>query len=261
MSEPILANSIICADVLEGLHRIPDASVHLVVSSPPYNVKISYANCSDDLPHDEYLSWMEKVWRECYRVLVRGGRMCINIDATTNVDDRDEYPELVHPLHVDFINQFREIGYIYRGEHIWEKQNCCGSKTAWGSYQSCSNPRIRRTHEYIIVVSKEDTKLEGDKSLCDLTKDDFHDWTLSTWKFNPATAVRFHPAPFPHDLPKRCIKLYSYIGNTVLDVFNGTGTTTTVAIHLKRNYIGIDHCQDYCDIALKSAKLAKSEFK
>jgi len=243
-------NSIICHDSLKGLSQITSNSVHLIVTSPPFNVRIAYTNHSDNLPHSKYLSWMKTVWINCYRVLVDGGRICINIDSTVNLE-KDKLPEHFHPLHVEFTNQLIEIGYIYRGEICWKKQNVCGKNTAWGSFASCSCPHIRRNHEYIVIASKGKMKLDGDSMKCDLTPEEFQEWTLSEWRFSPATSTnaKGHPASFPEELPKRCIKLFSYVGNIVLDPFNGIGTTTLVASKLGRSYIGIDNSSEYCQIA------------
>lgn len=256
----IKSNSIMCCDVLDGLSRIKSESIHLVLCSPPYNVGIKYDIHHDLLPHQEYLDWMKTVWRECHRVLVCGGRICINIDATMNLeDDPSQRRERVHPLHVDFTDQIRDLGYLYRGEIIWCKQNASGSDTCWGSYCSPSNPHIRRNTEYIIVASKDSLTLHGDPMLSDLTKEEFHAWTLSEWRIPPETRKHIHPVRFPRELVRRCIKLFSFVGNTVLDVFNGSGTTTTTAIELGRNTIGIDISPTYCEIATQDAIRAETE--
>lgn len=255
----VFINNIICNDVLKTLKEIDNNTIHLIVTSPPFNIGVKYLDYSDNLPHEQYLTWMKEVWTECYRILVTGGRICINIDATMNLEE-DGLIERVHPLHVDFTNQLREIGYIYRAEIIWIKQNSPGKKTAWGSYTSCSNPHIRRNTEYIIMASKEDLKLDGDSMKSDITPEEFHEWTMSEWIFKPETSVKGHPAAFPVQLPYRCIKLLSYVGNTVLDPFNGTGTTTTVAHELGRNYIGIDISPTYCEYARKRIKNDSFEY-
>jgi len=241
-------DTIICADVFDGLRSIPKDTVHLIVTSPPFNLGIEYDNADDSKAHKDYLKWTQKVWKECKRVLVHGGRICINIDATYNHNQDDEYPERVHPLHVDFTNQLRELGYIYRCEISWYKQNAPGRFTTWGSYLSCSNPHVRRVHEYIVVASKGNLRLEGDPNKCCLGKEEFHEYTLSEWQFTPETGSS-HPAPFPFELPKRCIRLFSYVGNTVLDPFCGSGTTCYAAKELGRRYIGIDNSEDYCELS------------
>jgi len=202
---------------------------------------------------------MNSVWYQCKRVLVHGGRLCVNVDATMNMEENSSYPERVHPLHVDFTNQLRDLGFIYRCEIIWCKDNAPGKDTCWGSYNHCSNPHIRRNTEYIIVVSKGSLKLEGDRLKSDLTKNEFHKWTLSEWRIKPETGKQYHPAPFPHELARRCIKLFSYVDNIVLDPFCGTGTTLSVAAALGRRYIGIDKSNYYCDVARNEVSKISSD--
>ncbi len=252
-------NEILNGDVVHVLSRIPDETVHLIVTSPPFNVGINYDQHADSMPHKDYLEWMYQVWAACLRVLVPGGRICINIDATMSRDVTEEYPERVHPLHVDFTNQIRDLGYIYRGEICWTKQNAPGKDTCWGSYCLCSNPHIRRNCEYIILASKGSLTLEGDFMMCDLTKKEFHEWTLSEWKIPPQTKSKGHPVPFPRELVRRCVKLFSYVGNTVLDPFNGSGTTTQTAFELGRQYIGIDNSEQYCKLAKQAMEQSRQE--
>jgi len=168
--------------------------------------------------------------------------------------------ERVHPLHVDFTNQIRDLDYIYRGEICWTKQNAPGKDTAWGSYCLPSNPHIRRNSEYIILASKDTLTLQGDHMLSDITKEEFHQWTLSEWKITPETRKN-HPAPFPRELVRRCIKLFSFVNNVVLDPFNGSGTTTSTAAEHGRNYIGIDLSESYCRQARNDAQSIKKELE
>jgi site-specific DNA-methyltransferase (adenine-specific) len=185
--------------------------------------------------------WLKDIMIEINRILVHGGRVAINIDAMTNRQE-DSDKEYIRPIYADLVNICREIGLNFRTEICWYKQNAVGRKTAWGSYMSCSNPIIRRNHEYILVWSKGDWKLDGDSDQSDMTKKEFEDWTFSTWHIQPETRnLNNHPAPYPEELAKRVIKLLSYRGNTVLDPFMGTGTTAAAAKILSRNYIGIDN--------------------
>lgn len=259
----IKIDSITCIDVLEGLRQISDDSVHLIVTSPPFNVGISYSNHDDNMNHNKYLSWMNEVWKECFRVLVDGGRICINIDATMNLEDGEErHLERVHPLHVDFTNQLRELGYIYRAEVNWFKQNAPGKDTAWGSYALPSNPHIRRNSEYIVIASKNSLTLKGDHMMSDITKEEFHEWTLSAWHIKPETSKHLmHPAPYPRELVRRCIKLFSFVGNTVLDPFCGSGTTVATALEHGRHFIGLDNSEKYCNIAHQLIRNVRQELK
>lgn len=237
-----ILNTIILDDVLLGLKKIPDESVHLVMTSPPYNIQLEgYRNRNDDDPYKVYVDWLKNIFIECKRILVDGGRLVINIDSVRNRQDDEEY---MRPIAGDLINIGRDIGIKYRTEICWYKQNWSGRATAFGSYMSCSNPAIRRNHEYIMVWSKGSWKLEGDSELSDMTSEEFQNWTFSTWFIQPETRnLNNHPAPFPEELAKRIIKLFSYRGNTVVDPFMGTGTTGLMAKVLGRNYIGIDNSE------------------
>ena len=244
-----ILNKIINKDVLAGLKDIPDGIVSLTASSCPYNLKIKYDSIEDDQPYADYLIWLKKVFEEVYRVTRHGGRCAINIDAMTNrQEDKDQ--EYVRCVYAHIYNLMTEIGWKFRTEICWLKQNAIGKKTAFGSWDSCSNPNIRRNHEYIILFSKGDWKLEGDSELSDMTKEEFCEYTLSTWFIPPETRkMANHPATFPEELVKRLVKLFSYRGDLILDPFNGTGTTTYVAKKLARDYIGIDISEKYCQFA------------
>ncbi len=171
-----IINTIINKDVLEGLKDIPDEIVSLTVTSPPYNTlkreSKKYDSVNDDLPYKEYLDWLKKVFTEVFRSTRDGGRCAINIDAVTNrQEDKDQ--EYVRCIYAHLYNLMTEIGWKFRTEICWYKQNAVGKQTAFGSWDSCSNPVIRRTHEYVILFSKGDWKLEGDDELSDMTSDEF----------------------------------------------------------------------------------------
>lgn len=242
-------NKIICGDVVETLKKLPNDSVSLVVTSPPYNCGISYGKHEDDMSYQDWLTWMQTIWKECFRVLRTGGRLAINVDAVTNrQEDKDK--TYIRNIYADFSNQMEDVGFLFRTEICWYKQNAVGRQTAWGSYKSCSNPTMRRNHEYVLVWSKGSWKLEGDSKLSDMTKEEFCQNTLSTWFITPEIRnMGGHPVPFPGELVKRLIKLYTYQNDVVLDVFNGSGTTTCMAKRLKRRYIGIDIDENYCKYA------------
>ena len=253
-----IINTIINKDVLEGLKDITDEIVSLTTTSPPYNVlsgSKNYDSIDDDLPYKEYLDWLKKVFTEVFRVTRPGGRCAINIDAMTNrQDDKDQ--EYVRCIYAHLYNIMTEIGWKFRTEICWYKQNTVGKKTAHGSWDSCSNPVIKRNHEYVLVFSKDSWRLEGDDELSDMTSEEFLRYTMSCWgvenkdRIAPETRnLCGHPCPFCEELVKRLIKLFSYRGDLVLDPFNGTGTTTCVAKKLSRNYIGIDISEDYCEYA------------
>ncbi|MBM3122933.1 MAG: site-specific DNA-methyltransferase, partial [Chloroflexi bacterium] len=184
----------------------------------------------------------QRVWREVHRVLVPGGRACINV---ANLGRKPYIP-----LHSHIITGMQEIGFLMRGEIIWNKAGSASPSTAWGSWRSASNPVLRDIHEYILVFSKESFARPGQGRQSSLSRDDFLEWTKSVWTF-PAVSARSvgHPAPFPEELPRRLIELYSYRGDVVLDPFCGSGTTCMAAKRLGRHYIGYDVDKDYTALA------------
>ena len=224
----------------ENMTEIPDDSVHLMITSPPYNVGKLY---DKDMSLDEYREFLVRVWKEVYRVLVPGGRACINI---ANLGRKPYIP-----LHAYIIEDLIKLGFLMRGEIIWDKRNTASSSVAWGTFMSAKNPVLRDTHEYILVFSKKTfTRRFTDRLKSTMTKDEFIEYTKSVWSFRAESARKIgHPAPFPVELPKRCIKLYSFEGDVVLDPFIGSGTTAITAIELNRHYIGYEIDQKYIDIA------------
>jgi len=247
MNNPFI-NKIICGDVLETMKKIPDNSVHLAITSPPYNVGKDYDNHNDKMDYQEYLNWLEKVWIETKRVLVPGGRFALNI-APTGIKD-------FVPIHHDFTNQMRKIGMKFRTEIIWYKQTML-KRTAWGSFKSPANPHIVPSWEYILIFSKNGDRLEGNEKDADITKEEFMKFSDGMWYIPPETQRNGHPAPFPEELIYRLIKFYSYKGNTVLDMFGGTGTVAVVAQKTGRNFIHIDISPEYCKTA--ESRLAKAK--
>lgn len=233
-------NKIINGDVLEVLKKIPSNSVHLAITSPPYNVGKDYDTHNDEMDYPEYLKWLNKVWKEVKRVLVPGGRFCLNI-APTGIK------EFV-PIHHDFTNQFRKLGMIFRTEIVWYKQTML-KRTAWGSFKSPSNPHIVPSWEYVLIFSKDQNKLEGDSKDVDITKEEFMKFSDGMWYIPPETKRNGHPAPFPEELIYRLIKYYSFRGNTILDMFGGTGTVALVSAKTNRNFIHIDVSKEYCGTA------------
>lgn len=223
----------------ESMDEVPDESVHLMVTSPPYNVKKEYDN---DLSLDEYRSLLRSVFRETYRKLAAGGRACIN---AANLGRKPYIP-----LHSFIIEEMLKIGYLMRGEIIWNKASSASPSTAWGSWQSASNPVLRDVHEYILVFSKGSfSRKQGDKENT-IAKEDFLEWTKSVWTFPAVSAKSIgHPAPFPEELPHRLIQLYTFKGDVVLDPFCGSGTACLAALKDGRHYIGYDDHEEYVTLA------------
>ncbi len=240
----------------EKMVDIPDNSLHLMITSPPYNVSKEY---DEDLSLDEYLNLLRSVFSETYRVLVNGGRACINV---ANLGRKPYIPLS------DYISQLMiEIGFRMRGEIIWNKAASASPSTAWGSWQSAANPILRDIHEYILVFSKGDYKrhlTEDDKKKKKNTidKEQFMEWTKSIWTMNAESAKRIgHPAPFPEELPFRLIQLYSFTNDIILDPFMGSGTTAVAAARSDRHYLGYDNNQDYIKLADKRLEFYKRQLK
>lgn len=226
----------------ESMSDLPDNSVHLMVTSPPYNVGKDY---DDDLTLAEYLSFLKRVWVETYRVLVPGGRACVNI---ANLGRKPYIP-----LHAFILRDLIEVGFLMRGEIIWDKGASASSSTAWGSWQSASNPTLRDTHEYILVFSKGSfrrDKLDGKTDT--ISKEEFLEYTKSVWSFSAESARKIgHPAPFPIELPYRLIQLYTFKDEVVLDPFMGSGQTALAALKSGRHYVGYEINEEYLELAQK----------
>lgn len=223
----------------DNMQELPDNSVHLMITSPPYNVSKEY---DEDLPLNEYLQLLENSFIETYRVLINGGRACINI---ANIGRKPYIPLS------DYVSKLMlKIGFNMRGEIIWNKAASSGPSTAWGSWQSASNPILRDVHEYILIFSKGDYKrVKGSKENT-INKEQFMEWTKSIWSMNSESAKRIgHPAPFPEELPNRLIQLFSFKDDIILDPFIGSGTTAISALKSQRRYVGYDINPEYVKLA------------
>ena len=227
------------------MEEIDDESVHLVITSPPYNVGMEYEGVDDRIPHDQYAALLNDVIKECYRVLVPGGRIAVNV---ANLH-RKPYRPLVNLLEAIVV----KYGFVLKGEIIWQKMWNARS-TAWGSYLKASNPAIRDTHEYIIIAQKgyEAMKPPRPESEMTITATEFAKYTNSIWDILPSKDTT-HPAVFPEEIPKRLIKLFTWTDCTVLDPFAGSGTTLHVARELGRRGIGYELSEEYVRYILKRA--------
>ena len=232
----------------ENMKELPDDCVHLMVTSPPYDVGKEYDN---NQSLDEYLAFLKRVWTETYRVLTPGGRACINI---ANLGRKPYIP-----LHVYIIKDLQSIGFLMRGEIIWDKGASAGTSTAWGSWCSATNPTLRDVHEYILVFSKEsfsrDKKGDGVEREDTIAKEHFLEYTKSIWSFPTESAKKIgHPAPFPVELPSRVIELYTFKNDIILDPFMGSGQTAMAAIKLGRHFVGYEINAEYKELAEKRIK-------
>ena len=244
-SEAYVENQPASMDVIfshtsESMAELPDCSVHLMVTSPPYNVGKDY---DEDLSLDEYLAFLRMVWKEVYRVLVPGGRACVNV---ANLGRKPYIP-----LNGLIAKELIDLGFLMRGEIIWDKAASSSTSTAWGSWQSASNPTLRDTHEYILVFSKGSfrrDKMDGRTST--ISREQFLEYTKSVWEIPSESARKVgHPAPFPVELPYRLIQLYTFSDEIVLDPFMGSGQTALAALKAGRHFIGYEISGEYLELA------------
>lgn len=228
---------IYCASSI-NMEEIPDNSVAVTFTSPPYNVGKDY---DDDMSLKKYLDLIQDVARDVYRVLRPGGRYVVNI---ANLGRKPYIP-----MHLFFYDVHMSAGFLTMGEIIWQKAKGANGSCAWGSWMSAKSPRLRDIHEYLLVFAKQDFS-RPDRGESDIKRDEFMRATLSVWEIPPESAKRVgHPAPFPVDLAKRVIQLYSYVGEVVLDPFVGSGSTCVAAVLHNRHYVGYDISREYCGIA------------
>jgi DNA modification methylase len=228
----------IYCETSENMSRIPDNSVALSFTSPPYNVGKDY---DDDMGLEEYLGFIRRVAQEVYRVLRPGGRYVVNV---ANLGRKPYIP-----LHALFYTLHMDVGFLPMGEIIWLKARGASGSCAWGSWLSAKAPRLRDIHEYLLVFAKQSYS-RPDIGVSDIDRDEFMSSTLSVWEIPAESASRVgHPAPFPVELAQAVIKLYSYAGDVVLDPFVGSGTTCIAAVLSDRHYVGFDTVRDYCEMA------------
>jgi site-specific DNA-methyltransferase (adenine-specific) len=236
---PSCLNRIFCKSS-EEMAELPENSVHLMVTSPPYNVGKDY---DEDYTLEEYLAFLKRVWLEVHRVLVPGGRACVNI---ANLGRK---PYL--PIHSYIIQGMVELGFLMRGEIIWNKAASAAGSTAWGSWKSPANPTLRDVHEYILIFSKGCYARKNPRNRkATISKDEFLELTKSIWTFPAASARKVgHPAPFPVELPLRLLQLYTFEGELVLDPFMGSGQSAIAALQGERRYVGYEIEERYTRLA------------
>lgn len=223
----------------EHMEKVKDDSIQLIVTSPPYNVGKNYGIYNDSKSKEEYLDYLDGIWMECKRVLCKGGRIAINL---ANID-RKPYKSVSSEVTLRLRDKH---GFLMRGEVIWNKSSSAGVSTAWGSWRSASNPTLRDVHEHIIIFSKDDWKLESDNFITTISSKEFCLYTQSIWNMQAVSEKKnWHPTPYPLELPKRLIQLYTYVNDTVLDPFLGSGTTCAAAKGLARKSIGYEIDQSY----------------
>ncbi len=247
---------------------VEDGSVDLVVTSPPYNVDIQYNSHKDDVTYAEYLEFSEKWMARCFDWLKDDGRFCLNIPLDKNKGGQQS-------VGADLTVLAKQVGFHYHSTIIWNEGNI-SRRTAWGSWKSASAPYVIAPVELIVVLYKEKWKKTSGSKISDIERNEFLDWTNGFWDFNDESELSDitseeltewsnrmwvfngeskkrigHPAPFPIELPRRCVKLFSYVDDVVLDPFCGSGTTLIAAVSNNRKGIGIDVDKKYCELAYK----------
>ncbi|RKZ30985.1 site-specific DNA-methyltransferase, partial [bacterium] len=238
-----------------AMPEIADNYIDLIVTSPPYwHIKdygienqVGYGQTLH-----EYLKDLYRVWKECFRVLKPGRRFCLNIGdqfARSIVYGRYK----IIPLHAEFIAQCEDIGFDYMGSIIWQKKttmNTTGGATVMGSYPYPPNGIVELDYEFILIFKKLGKDKKPPKEIKDksaLTKEEWKEYFYGHWYFGGARQNE-HKAMFPEELPSRAIKMFTYVGDTVLDPFLGSGTTVKAALDLDRNSIGYEINEEFLDV-------------
>ena len=236
------SNKILCGDSLDILKSFPDNTIDMIFTSPPYNFGMGYDQYIDTNSWENYFDKLYSIFDECIRVLKYGGRFVVNVQPL--------FSDYI-PLHHMISNYLIQRKMIWKGEILWEKNNYNCKYTSWGSWKSPSSPYLKYTWEFIEIFAKGSLKKVGESQNADITADEFKTWVVAKWSIAPERNMKRygHPAMFPEELAKRAIKLLSFCGDTILDPFNGVGTTTAVAKKLGRNFVGVDISLDYCTTA------------
>lgn len=228
-------------DDIIKIQSINDDSIDLMITSPPYNLDIKYNSHDDKMSYQTYLEFTKTWLSKCYKLAKDDGRFCLNIPLDKNKGGQQS-------VCADITTIAKDIGWRYHSTIVWNEGNI-SRRTAWGSWLSASAPYVIAPVEVILILYKKSwKKLHYGKS--DIDKQEFMDWTSGVWAFNGASKKRVgHPAPFPMELPKRCIKLFSYTSDTILDPFLGSGSTLLACIDTKRKGIGVEIDKKYCELA------------
>jgi len=232
---------IINSDILKP-DLFSDEFIDLIVTSPPYNVGIEYNSNDDELSYENYLVFSEKWMRNCFLWSKPQARFCLNIPLDKNKNGNKA-------VGADLTQIAQKVGWKYKSSIVWNEGNI-SRRTAWGSWKSASAPVVIAPVELIVILYKDEWKKTNGSRVSDITSEEFKAWTCGVWDFRGESKKRIgHPAPFPKDLPYRCIKLFSYVNDMVFDPFSGSGTTLVVAKNLARQSVGVEIDEKYCELA------------
>ncbi|WP_104706230.1 DNA-methyltransferase [Helicobacter bizzozeronii] len=243
MPQPFFVYDDICLYQANTLNQrlLPPKSLDCTITSPPYNVGIAYNANADSQSYAEYLDFNATWLQNIYLWSKPSGRLCLNIPLDKNKGGQQS-------VGADIITLAKKIGWRYHSSIVWNEGNI-SRRTAWGSWLSPSAPYVIAPVELIVILYKEVWKKQH-KGRSDLKKDEFMAWTNGLWQFNGESKKRIgHPAPFPRELPRRCIKLFSFIGDVICDPFSGSGTTMLEAYANQRAFVGIESDPAYCALA------------
>ena len=236
-------------DCLGGMNAMSNGSAHLVVTSPPYNIGQPYDEHGDKVRPDKYEELLRGFITSSKRILCDGGRLCINVGENKRSENGGSMP-----TYCAIASICSSVGLLYRGTLIWSKTHAA-NRCAWGSWLSPSNPHIVPTHEYVVIYSKASLGRPDREGHGDCSAVEFKAWTNSIWEIRPETGMsKKHPCPFPVELPRRLIKLYTWPRDVVVDPFCGIGTTGVACHEEGRRFIGIELSEKYCELARERAR-------
>ena len=233
--------SVFTGDCIDLMKCMQEDSVDLTITSPPYNVSLDYASNDDGISYDEYLQFTETWMRECYRISKPDARFCLNIPLDKTKGGQQSVCS-------DITTIAKNIGWKYHSTIIWN-EGTISRRTAWGSWMSASAPYVIAPVEVIVVLYKTVWKKQIKKEN-DVLREEFIEWTNGVWSFNGQSkkGAGGHPAAFPIELPKRCMKLFSFVDEVIFDPFLGSGSTLIASYLNKRRGIGFDIDAGYCEI-------------